>query len=472
MSKISPKESSQTLILVIFIVIIFASTIATISSIATKELELGEVQERALNAQYASETAQERAREVLSRGYALKFNGNSYIDVGQEKIPLFDNENGTYEQFTIEGWFKIDNLNFKDFRPIITRGEPGQNCQGAASSNKGCVEGSIAVAGDGFTITNPPPGGYRYCPKRLHIIIFFSTLLCNNCYYFVPITTDSNHACTPDGGVDEIKPGKWYHFIVNYVGNPTPTFYIYLNGMRITYYMAGYNAGIQGGNYNIRIGTTMKKDVYFNGVIDEVRIYKHPRYCGNPPTFWPNSEPGSPTDPNDPLNHYYGNYGYQDNIPPCNSSICGSSVCNVWRSDPQYYPPDYNMETHDLKLYYNFDDECLIKNNPSSGCVGDKSSSGDDNGTPYNVFLEIPAAPNYKNPVYVDVTQYGKVVTLDQDIGPAGDLLNEMSNGFTYYYWIVPVGKDKDGNSCDCASPSAGCCCSGEYCIFTFANSS
>lgn len=424
--KVSNNEKSQTLVLVIFIITIFSATITAISSLSVREIEMLEVGEMALNAEYAAETGQERAREILSRGYAVRFDGvDDYINVGQEKVPLFDNEASTGEQFTIEGWFKIDNLDFSGFKPLIIRGIPNEQCGGYNNAEgrpyKGCVEGSIAIAGK--SVSTPAGAPFSYCPKRLHFSVFTSNLLGQNIYYWFPIS--DNHECQ---GAPEILPNKWYHLILSYVDSRlvlvSSTYYLYINGpdfeKNYHYPTVPNNAGIQGGSYNIRIATTMKKDAYFPGVIDEIRIYKHPCYCGNPATFWPNVEPGQPTDPNDPLNHFFGIYGYQDNIPPCAGWICGD-VCNNWS---QYYPPDYNMETHDLIFYYDFDAQSSCYTNPTVGCIKDKSPSADDNGTPFGFSQngqEIPAAPNSKNPVYVDVTEYGKIYSLNKD-SEQGDL--------------------------------------------------
>jgi len=65
MSKIFPKESSQTLILILFIVIIFTATIMTIANLTTRELEMEEIQERALRVAYAVDTGGERGRFYL-----------------------------------------------------------------------------------------------------------------------------------------------------------------------------------------------------------------------------------------------------------------------------------------------------------------------------------------------------------------------------------------------------------------------
>lgn len=53
-------ERSQTLVLIIFIVIIFSATIATIASLTTRELEMEEIQERALKVSYVAESGVER----------------------------------------------------------------------------------------------------------------------------------------------------------------------------------------------------------------------------------------------------------------------------------------------------------------------------------------------------------------------------------------------------------------------------
>lgn len=470
--KIFANQRSQTLVLVVFIVVIFASTIASIASLTTRELEMEEIQERALNAEYTAETGEERAKEILSRGYAVRFDGvDDYVEVGTEKTPLFDSDNGTSDQFTIEGWFKIENLNFSGFKPIIIRGIENKNCgyYSNPEEDKGCVEGSILIAGTSVNNSENRCKVYPCCPKRLHIVVY--TL---GAYYLLPITPDdpnnpaSNHQCI--GG--EIEEKRWYHFTLTIVGPPLTTAFFFLNGSgkgwggSYTSYPIWNNYLIQGGAYKIRIGTTMKKDSYFPGVIDEVRIYKHPRYCGNPPTFWPNIDPGQSTDPNDPLNHYHGIYGYQDNIPPCLTFVCPSEVCNNWYT--QYYPPNYNMETNDLIFYYDFDASPFCYTNSTSGCIKDKSPSGDDNGTPVGFNTngqEIPAAPNFKNPVFVDVTQYGKVVFLNKDTDPLD--LNPMQNSFSYGFYIVPNGKTKEGNSCSCGNPTPDCCCS-NYCIFTY----
>lgn len=471
--KIFANQRSQTLVLVVFIVVIFVSTIASIASLTTRELEVEEIQERALNAEYAAETGEERAREILSRGYAVRLDGvDDYINVGLEKISLFDDNSETFDQFTIEGWFKVDSLDFTGFKPIIVRGVEDKNCgyYSGTSGNKGCMEGSILLAGKAVNNSEDRcKAFYGCCPKRLHVALYIQVGLLKG-YFLLPITPGTSHKC--EGG--EIAENKWYHFILTINSTPQVTAYFFLNGSGeswggcYTYYQIYNEPTVQRGFYNIRIGTTMKNDAYFPGAIDEIRIYKHPPYCANPPTFWTNIEPGQPNDPNDPLNHYLGIYGYQDNIPPCNYplKVCSDNICNNWYT--QYYPPNYNMETHDLIFYYDFDASPFCYTNSTSGCIKDKSPSGDDNGTPVGFNTngqEIPAAPNFKNPVFVDVTQYGKVVFLNKDTDPLD--LNPMQNGFSYGFYIVPNGKTKEGISCSCGNPTLDCCCS-NYCIFTY----
>ena len=59
------KNSAQALILVLLILVVFAVITITIASLTARELEMREVDEMALNANYASESGEERAMYYL-----------------------------------------------------------------------------------------------------------------------------------------------------------------------------------------------------------------------------------------------------------------------------------------------------------------------------------------------------------------------------------------------------------------------
>ncbi len=158
-------------------------------------------------------------------GTACKFHGNESI-----KIPHSDSLNIT-DAVTVEAWVKHASSIFTNWEPIVTKGDKAYRlhiCDNAPS----CFNGSTPKA-FAFGITGPPG-------KR-----------------------DVGSTIIPDAG-------KWYHVAGTYDGIYQK---IYVNGIEAaTMYRPGT---IQNTNVNnLSIGHNEEKNWrYFNGTIDEVRVW-------------------------------------------------------------------------------------------------------------------------------------------------------------------------------------------------------
>ena len=65
------KDSGQTLVLVLFIVIIFTAVVVTIAALSTRSLEMREIDEMAQKSSYASESGYERGMYYLKNNSPL-----------------------------------------------------------------------------------------------------------------------------------------------------------------------------------------------------------------------------------------------------------------------------------------------------------------------------------------------------------------------------------------------------------------
>jgi hypothetical protein len=59
------KSSGQILVLVLFIIVVFAAATVIVASLSARELEMQEIGEKSLKAQYASEAGWERAKYYI-----------------------------------------------------------------------------------------------------------------------------------------------------------------------------------------------------------------------------------------------------------------------------------------------------------------------------------------------------------------------------------------------------------------------
>lgn len=209
-------ERSQTLVLIIFIVIIFSATIATIASLTTRELEMEEIQERALKVSYVAESGEERARYVL-KGSALRFDGSDDYVI-RSNISGLSLGNSPH---TIEAWIKLEKLptNIRAWAVLLGNADLG--------SHHWLIREDLSTQ----------LGRWNQ-----------SDLSCQ---------------CYPN-----IEIGKWNHIVTSFDGSNIRG---YLNGSSLTCNQVC--------NFNLRgLPFTLAKpgidgEDYFGGIIDEVRIY-------------------------------------------------------------------------------------------------------------------------------------------------------------------------------------------------------
>lgn len=538
------KNSGQGLLLVVVIVTIFAAVVVTIATITSRQLELREVEEASLKTNYASDTAVERALYTANKGYALQFDGatnsaqTDYVDIKYNNLPndcsnkdgslcLIDQDNSTWDQSTVELWFKINKWpeeldpSYSDrFSIIIGRGTPG------AQYGNG-REFELAISGSN-TETKTPDHHWKYCPHRLFFRILAHDIYSNlNEYWWMPVgifieSFDATKSCSTENPETILQKNQWYHIIISDVAAPdnqVTVFRAWLDGGEQDYKLPTSNYTVytvpsrSGGNFPVRLGKAVEggesEATYgtcpagsgtchpamsytpFSGAIDNLRIYKHPKYCGNPYAF-------SNGSPDDPINHHLGIYNYQDDIPCCtNSAICAGCdggctdygcgtfwawdlTCgfwgHYWSNSPYNAIPNYDMEKDDLILYYNFLE--TFQNCTASGqeCILDMSNyvrGGDENGNNGTIRnydfsssdkpLTMPAAPRYpgilinppKNQIKIDGT---------------------MTNGYKYSFtitknarWRHPAtGQENvDCNALgECSKTVTDCCCQ-LYCVDT-----
>lgn len=209
-------KRSQTLVLIIFIVVIFSATIASIAGLTTREFEMEEVQERSIQVSYISESGLERGKYVL-KGSALRFDGeNDYVS--RAYISGLSSGNSSH---TIEAWIKLEKKPSSSRAWAVLLGNAGP------ASHHWLVQGNLSTQ----------LGQWNQ--------------------------SDISCQCHPS-----IEIGKWNHIVVSFDGSNIKG---YLNGSSLTCSL-GCNFNLQGIPFTLA-KPGISGEEYFGGVIDEVRIY-------------------------------------------------------------------------------------------------------------------------------------------------------------------------------------------------------
>lgn len=219
------KERSQTLVLIIFIVVIFSATIAAIAGLTTRELEMEEIGERALQVSYVSESGVERARYVL-KGSALRFdkNENNYLNCGKNSSLDISGS------LTIEAWIKF--LSFDSHMGYIVKGD---------------ALGSFGNSNYQFS--------YHNTTKELQFIV----------------DGIDNSAGVAKYNISNLSTGLWYHIIGVYDKSNSKV-KLYINGTLVN--ESTYNRDLKIlTDKELTIGGDTYQSRYSNSIIDEVRIY-------------------------------------------------------------------------------------------------------------------------------------------------------------------------------------------------------
>ncbi len=514
------KESSQSLLLVLVMITIFAGVIVSISSVTTRELEFREVEEAFLKVEYAAQSGEEAARQLLSRqirgtvyqgDYALEFDGDngvsgSYVEIPNVDFSIHDGvtESGywTREQYTIEGRFTIreEDLDY------IQNSSGLHIIYAVKDKNTGeLVEGSVALAG-GQELTNNICRFGKCCAYHLYVLAYLGSgdagAVRGAGYYWIKAGRETGDNGQDRGSdcnigwrfnpVDDLNIERY--FAISFVDTTTPTFYFWTgneertnpNDFDMTAWTSKQDTQRDVSIYIGGVPTLSSPYKFFKGIIDEVRFYLHPRYCGYNPSFWV-----SPI--NDPLNHKNGLYGYDCDTSCCNVNTCpytfcnrgfpGTPICNnvyncgMWADSscpwwvgyesrrPYIFSPSetYNMDQRDLKLYYQFEEGPECQNN-ATGCITDDSKSDSGNSGTMHDFSSNPWIPTQEPP---------------QEPSPPTTVLyvlnSPLTNNYLYSFFIVPYGKkysiqeggEVQTEECSCPDSIGECCCEANYCIKT-----
>lgn len=220
------KERSQTLVLIIFIVVIFSATIAAIAGLTTRELEMEEIGERALQVSYVSESGSERARYVL-KGSALKFDGDDYVSCGDDESLDITNT------ITIEAWVKVSNDPEGGYDDVVNKEEYSSS----TDTYTGYWLRVLTNRRVGFWLGNKINGTGNV--GAIYV-------------------------------ADAITYNNWHLLTGTYDGEYLR---IFVDGELIG--ESPYNGGIGTNNKILTIGG-LRANPNFNGSIDEVRIYNRP----------------------------------------------------------------------------------------------------------------------------------------------------------------------------------------------------
>ncbi|MGI6637326.1 MAG: LamG domain-containing protein [Minisyncoccales bacterium] len=160
-------------------------------------------------------------------GYSLKFDGsNDYVDVGD----IYQ-----YAE-TISFWIK-PNVPITELSSSATPIDLGKRTSGYFSISFGSVTNLV----------------------ESEIVTVMHT------------TSDSHRRSSYISSSDSLLADKWYHFVFTRVGGDL-NWYIYLNGDRVDNFYYGKNSPATLAD-NVRIGSRNDNASYFNGLIDDVRIY-------------------------------------------------------------------------------------------------------------------------------------------------------------------------------------------------------
>ena len=159
---------------------------------------------------------------------ALYLDGRSYVDMGNNGINgVFDNGSSA---FTVTGWVKPSALKL-------------------SASNHGTRNVVVARASD---------------PSNDNFELGFSEL--GNLDLYIDENADDNMKTFGSG---EVTIGSWHHFAVTFDSGQVR---VYLDGNS---YVGAFGGGAmdQASGSPFTIGTTRHSDIFFNGQIDDVRIY-------------------------------------------------------------------------------------------------------------------------------------------------------------------------------------------------------
>jgi len=177
------------------------------------------------------------------KGFALKFDGGSnYVDCGESAFDFTTNTN-----FTVEAWFKTSDTAYDNHRCIISKG--ASTCSGDKKGwylhkLRGGIEGQEnkisfrIMDGEGFK------GG---------------------------------HSITLRGPA--VADDIW-HFAVTVVNRDSGIIYLYLDGVEVKNRAISSAVGTVDNDYHLLIGNDEAENMYWKGLIDEVKIYNRALSAG------------------------------------------------------------------------------------------------------------------------------------------------------------------------------------------------